>query len=352
MTREQLYEKSIEVIKEGQHRSGGYVACPTFPTYNYSWFRDGSYIAYAMDLAGEHRSAGAFHRWAVENILKREEEITSFLDGNRKNYTELLHTRYTLEGEEGSEEWENFQLDSFGIWIWSMKEHLDQSGTGLKDEMKKAVSLVASYLSSLWQKNCYDSWEENSDRIHIYTLSTIYGGLMSAEKILGIDLSKAYASVKERILTKGCKNGHLVKYEGIDAVDSNLIGANFPCRVLSADDPLMIGTIEKIEKDLYRSGGLHRYDTDTYYGGGIWILLTAWLGIYYLNKGEKAKSEIILDWIVAKADADGHLAEQLTDSLNDRSYLPFWVDKWGESANPLLWSHAMYIILYEKLKKQ
>lgn len=349
MTKELLYKRSLEVIKEGQHESGGYVASPNFPTYHYSWFRDGSYIAYSMDLAGEFESSGNFHKWAVANILKRENELNDFLDGRREDYSEILHTRYTLTGEEGSEEWENFQLDSFGIWIWSLEEHLKLSGKMASANVKRAVSLVSSYLEALWQKNCYDCWEENKDKVHTYTLATIYRGLLSGGSILDTDHSEVCRDIEERLTTRGCRNGHFVKYEGTDAVDSNLLGLYFPCSVLSVDHPMMMKTVDKIVADLYRSGGLHRYRLDTYYGGGIWILLTAWLGITFLGSGNRMKAEDILNWIVDKAGSEGNLAEQITDSLNDPSYLPRWNEKWGVSADPLLWSHAMYIILYKKL---
>ncbi|MDC7234292.1 MAG: glycoside hydrolase family 15 protein [Spirochaetales bacterium] len=349
MTREQLFKQSIKVIKDGQHPTGGYVACPTFPTYNYSWFRDSAYIAYAMDLASEHDSAARFHSWAVRNILAREKALEEYFSGGATDYKELLHTRYTLEGDEGTEEWENFQLDSFGIWLWSVKEHLSLSESKADGPLIQAVNLVARYLTALWQTPCYDCWEENEDKVHIYTLATIYRGLICASEISGTDYSKTVLAVKNRIEKSGCAEGHLVKYEGIRAVDSSLLGAGFPCFVFDPDHPVMDATIKQIEADLLESGGLHRYRADTYYGGGIWILLTAWLGINEVLRGNQDKAEHILDWILSKAGEDGHLPEQLSEAMNDPSYLSHWNEKWGFSANPLLWSHAMYIILYMKL---
>jgi len=51
------------------------------------------------------------------------------------------------------------------------------------------------------------------------------------------------------------------------------------------------------------------------------------------------------DWITAQATPDGHLPEQVAHHLLDASYYDGWVEKWGTSASPLLWSHAMYLIL-------
>jgi len=43
-----------------------------------------------------------------------------------------------------------------------------------------------------------------------------------------------------------------------------------------------------------------------------------------------------------------NLPEQVAENLNAPSYYPTWVERWGEIASPLLWSHAKYIILCSK----
>lgn len=58
-----LVARSVEVILAGQSPSGGYVACPNFEQYRYSWFRDGSFIADAMREAGQMESTDRFFDW-------------------------------------------------------------------------------------------------------------------------------------------------------------------------------------------------------------------------------------------------------------------------------------------------
>ena len=70
-----LYNRSIEIILDYQTPVGAYIACPNFPSYRYSWIRDGSYIAYAMDIAGQHHSAAAFHQWVAQVVLDRKEIV-------------------------------------------------------------------------------------------------------------------------------------------------------------------------------------------------------------------------------------------------------------------------------------
>jgi GH15 family glucan-1,4-alpha-glucosidase len=58
-----LRSHSLAVIRSGQAPTGAFIASPNFSTYHYSWLRDGAFIAYALDRAGAHDSALAFHRW-------------------------------------------------------------------------------------------------------------------------------------------------------------------------------------------------------------------------------------------------------------------------------------------------
>ena len=64
-----LAQHSIDVIRAGQSPSGGYVACPSFEQYRYSWFRDGSFIADAMRVVGEVASADRFFDWCARVVL-------------------------------------------------------------------------------------------------------------------------------------------------------------------------------------------------------------------------------------------------------------------------------------------
>jgi len=59
-----------------------------------------------------------------------------------------------------------------------------------------------------------------------------------------------------------------------------------------------------------------------------------------------------LDWISAKANNQGWLPEQLLDEVLFPDMVNPWVRKWGKVANPLLWSHAMVLILDNALKKK
>src|SRR4030043_1773443 len=154
-----LFRRSIEIIYENQSESGAYIASPNFPTYQYCWFRDASFIAYAMDLAGESQSAAKFHGWAARVIQDRitlvQRAITRAQTGIPPATEDQLHTRYTLEGKDGTrEEWPNYQLDGLGTWLWALNEHLRITSQTCCAEWLQAAQLVGRYLEALWQTPC------------------------------------------------------------------------------------------------------------------------------------------------------------------------------------------------------
>jgi GH15 family glucan-1,4-alpha-glucosidase len=352
-----LWEKSVSVIRENQSPNGAFIASPAFPTYNYSWFRDGSYIAYAMDLAGDHDSAHRFFNWALWAVDQRSEKaeraIAAGKAGKAPDDADLLDTRYTVDGQPGEMEWLNNQLDGFGTLLWAIEQHLKITGTALPENWQAGVSLLARYLEALWKQPCSDCWEEFADKIHIATLSVIYGGLNAASRMLHERIYRDEATrIKTFVLYRGVKDGHLVKFIGTDWVDASLIHASTPYRLLEPDDPIMQATVAKLESDLiFHGGGLHRYVEDNYYGGGEWLLLTAYLAWHNVERGEFARAEELRAWIEAQADELGNMPEQVPGHLLIPEMLPIWEAKWGPVASPLVWSHAAYLTLVDAMTK-
>ena len=161
-------------------------------------------------------------------------------------------------------------------------------------------------------------------------------------------------AIRKQLLAEAETFGHFVKFPNAPAVDASLLGLAVPYGVVAVDDLLMLKTVETIESTILREGGVHRYAEDSYYGGGAWILLTAWLGWYYselavkrpdLADGLQQKIQTCQSWIESRAINNLQLPEQIAENLNAPDYYSTWVERWGEIASPLLWSHAKYIIL-------
>ncbi|MEP6776254.1 MAG: glycoside hydrolase family 66 protein, partial [Chloroflexota bacterium] len=365
-----LFSRSIEIIKANQASGGAYMASPNFEQYHYCWFRDGAYTAYALDLAGEHDSPARFYDWAAGNIAGRASQVgravTAAAQGQAPAPDDILHTRYTVDGAASSDDWPNFQLDGFGTLLWGMSRHLELTGRTLEASpptWRETVKLLVQYLGALWSLPCYDCWEEFPDKLHTYTLASIYGGLQAAAAMLASTpagagsiskfASETAAHIKRFVLDYCVVDGSLVKFKGSTLVDGSLICVSTPYGLFAPDDPVMQATIARIESDLRReSGGVHRYIEDSYYGGGEWVLLTAYLGWHYAERGEAQQAQALLGWVEACANPQGELPEQMSRHLNHPDMLPVWETRWGLVATPLLWSHAAYLTLATSLHQK
>jgi GH15 family glucan-1,4-alpha-glucosidase len=322
-----------------------------------------------MDLVGQNASARAFHQWAVDRVLERAPQVRSgvvkALRGEPLSETDILHTRYRLDGSTGTDQqWPNFQLDGFGTWLWALAEHVRLSQIGdIPSDWVTAAGLVVDYLSALWDQPCYDCWEEFPDRVHPHTLAAIYGGLNSYACLTSEKRTPTLDAIQQHLLDQAEPYGYFVKFDGLAAVDASLLGLAVPYSVVDPEDTRMLATVSQIEATLSVGGGLHRYTADTYYGGGEWLLLTAWLGWYYCKLAQRdpslalsslKKAGICLKWIEDQAglgSQEGWLPEQVPHNLNEESYFPVWQARWGQIAIPLLWSHANYLILYDCLRR-
>ena len=349
-----LAQRSIDIILQNQASSGAYLASPNFPNYRFCWFRDGSFTAYAMDLIGEYGSAARFHEWAADVINHRVNTVHRSIDRIQANEplreSDYLHTRYTIDGKEAvPNEWPEFQLDGFGTWLWSLGEHFDLTKKPLPENWMHAAKLVTDYLTALWLHPCYDCWEENADKVHLYTLASIYGGLKAYNRFAVSDDLAAMQSIKALVKKFKTANGYFVKFIGSDMIDASLLGLAIPYRIIQSKDPSMQMTISHLEQSLIRGGGVHRYPTDSYYGGGEWVLLTGWLGWYYAEVGKYDRAKRMLEWMEMQADVNGYLPEQVPINLNYPNNYELWVKRWGQIARPLLWSHAMYLLLHHFL---
>lgn len=349
-----LRSHSIAVIRAGQHPSGAYVASPNFDTYSYSWLRDGSFIAYGMDCANQHDSALAFHCWVdrtVQSVAHKIDVLEAKANAEQPiDPSDWLHCRYTLDGLEGQDHWGNFQLDGYGAWLWALCQHVQATGTAaLLAELEGSVSLVVRYLCRFWDRPNYDCWEEHPEEAHASTLACLYGGLRAINEYRqDARIDQTCQQIAAYVLEHFVHQGRLTKFQNGASVDANLLWVSVPFGLLAPTDPIMLATVAELERRCL-NGGLHRYPEDTYYGGGQWILLTAWLSWYYLQVGRVSEARRLLHWIEENTDKNGEMTEQVTTCVNDPGMIQHWVDNWGPVAKPLLWSHAMYLVLQAEL---
>jgi len=98
-------------------------------------------------------------------------------------------------------------------------------------------------------------------------------------------------------------------------------------------------------------GGVHRFAADTFYGGGQWPLLSCFAGLARAALGDNEGAAAYLAWAMATATESLDLPEQVDRHLLAPERRQEWIDKWGEVATPLLWSHAMVLRLAKELER-
>ncbi len=339
------------LLLQHQHASGAFVASPSFSQYPFAWLRDGSFVAHALDRAGHVAAADRFHGWVAGVIERHAERMGALVErGRRGEHPEeraFLPARFGLDGAWHDDDWPAFQLDGYGQWLWSLGRHVEVGGEP-SAAVLRAARAVADYLDVFALEPCYDAWEEGRTQLHTSTLASTEAGLRVAATLLG----SPYAATADRVhgfLERECtvaEDGRrrFVKAVRNETVDASLLWISTPFALWPPGDDLVRNTVARIERDLLVDGGLQRYRADTFYGGGAWVLLTAWLGWHHARAGDPGRARALLAWVDAQRDGAGALPEQVPVSRTHPGFLRFWTQRWGDAARPLLWSHAMALL--------
>lgn len=357
-----LLDHSRDLILALQTPEGAYPASPTFSAYKgFCWFRDGAFIADGMSAAGEVASADAFFAWCTRVVLRYRDDIHAAIEGSASGHPlpdrRMLPARFTFDGgRDAGDDWWDFQLDGFGTWLWALEAHATRHGVDL-EPYAEAVALTVNYLACSWNRPCFDWWEEHDEHTHISTLGCIGAGLEAASRMGILDTELAHlatstaATIRDFVLTEGVIDGHLIKWVGSDAVDGSLTSLIAPLGFIAADHPVARATVEAVEANLAVGNGVHRFAADTFYGGGQWPLLSCFAGLAHAALGDRDRAADYLAWASSTATKNLDLPEQVDRHLLAPGRTQEWVDKWGEVATPLLWSHAMVLRLAKELER-
>ena len=124
-------------------------------------------------------------------------------------------------------------------------------------------------------------------------------------------------------------------------MDISILGAVTPFAVFKPKEKKIQNTVEKINLSLRTyTGGYQRFEQDNYRNGNPWIIANLWMTLYYIEAGEKRKAKETFDFVIKTCGKHYLLAEQ----INNETLKPDWVIGLG-------WSHAMFVIVLEKLFK-
>jgi GH15 family glucan-1,4-alpha-glucosidase len=185
--------RSVELLVAAQTRWGSIPASTEHKVYQFGWLRDGSWCAYALDVAGHHEQAQAWHQWVARTLLEHEARFDEACEAVRTDAVTgavMMPARFTLDGHEevpdadGEDEWPNFQTDCYGFWLWALADHVTRGGL-IDDTLAAAADLVVRCLLVAGRTACYDCWEEHPGNVHTSSLAAVAAGLRDAGRMLG-----------------------------------------------------------------------------------------------------------------------------------------------------------------------
>ena len=326
--------------------------------YAYCWPRDAVFIAKALDILKMTKETEKFY-----NVFCK---MTQSKNG-------MWEQRFYTDGKLAPC-W-GYQIDETASVVHGVYSHYEYTKNEefLKNNLQmceKAVDFLKKYVRDLFDETgkyhvSYDLWEM-CEGTHLYSLASIYSAFESIKKIYKVlgknvsefennrlkgekinkniqEISALQIQIKEfieRNLYDETRKSY-VRNTDDKRIDISLLGAVIPFKVFSPKEKKIQNTVENINLTIRTyTGGYKRFENDHYRNGAPWPIANLWMTLYYLEIGEKKKAKDTFDFVLKTAGKHSLLGEQ----VDNQTLKPNWVLGLG-------WSHAMFIIVLEKLNK-
>ena len=320
--------------------TGGIVAAPTagLPEdpggernwdYRYCWLRDSALTLEALLLHGRTEAALQWRNWLLRAVAGDPEDLQIMygVAGERSLPERTLdHLPGYLDSRPvriGNAAVAQFQADVVGEVLIALGK-LRDAGDVDDDFSWPLQRNMLDYVVRHAGRPDQGLWEMRGDP-HYFTHSRVmmWAGLDRGIRAVthhGLDgpvreWTTLRDSLREEILTKGVstEGGYFTQTYDNTEVDASLL--QIPqTDFLSYDDPIMLATVERIERDLLPHGLLLRYrttGTDGLSGGEHpFLACSFWLVEQYAQTGRLADARELMDRLVGCANDLGLLAEE------------------------------------------
>lgn len=323
--------------------------------YAYSWPRDAAFITTALDLLNMNKETEKFYK----NFCK-----------NTQNRNGMWEQRFYTDGRLASS-W-GYQIDETASVIYGVYNHYlnTKDLKFIKDNFKmleKATKYLEQYMDKILKnekldKTSYDLWEMH-EGISLYSIASIFAGfnaMIDIDELMVNEFNNnrlkqnEIREQKERLQDKIIKIKEYIVNNFYDEdkknyrrnleddkLDISILGTIYPFNVFSPKEKKIENTIERINMTLRTyTGGYLRFENDHYTQDRPWVITTLWMALYYIEVGKIKEAKECFDFVVNSQSPYGFLAEQVDNSRME----PAWVIGLG-------WSHAMFIIVLDKLKR-
>ena len=370
--------------------TGGIIASPEIDEdftkcgrYAYCWPRDAVFITKAMDIVKMEKETEKFYKVFCKKTQSKNgmweqrfytdgslapcwgyqiDETASVVYGVYEHYKVTKSEKFLKDNLQMCEKAIDF-LKKY-LKDWTGIEGIDEEKRDVvkdeieEDTLKRTGKLHKYHVS-------YDIWEM-CEGIHLYSLASIYAAfdsILNIYRVLGKNVSDFENNrLKEEKIQRNEREIEKIQVEIKKYINENMydeqkksyvrnpddkkmdisiLGAVTPFNVFSAKEKKVKNTVESINLHLRTyTGGYQRFEGDHYMNSNPWPIANLWMTLYYLETGEKKKAKETFDFVVKTAGKHYFLGEQVDNS----TLKPNWVIGLG-------WSHAMFLIVLEKLYK-
>jgi GH15 family glucan-1,4-alpha-glucosidase len=334
---------SLRVLKALTYApTGGIVAAPTTSLperiggvrnwdYRYCWLRDATFTLYAFLNAGYEQEARSFRDWLLRAAAGQAEKLQIMygLGGERRLSEYELPWLSGYAGSApvrvGNAASEQFQLDVYGEVIDTFaqsRRHGLHSGSTWPLQRK-----LMEFLESKWAEPDDGIWEVRGGRRH-FTHSKVLAWVAFDRAIEAVERFdregplERWKQIRAEIHEEVCREGFNVELNaftqsyGTNALDAStllipLVG------FLPADDPRVVGTIERIQRDLTRDGFVDRYAAAEASavdglppGEGVFLPCSFWLVDCLSMLGRDDEARALFERLLAVRNDLGLLSEE------------------------------------------
>lgn len=347
--------------------------------YAYCWPRDAVFITKAMDILKMDKDTEKFYKVFCKKTQSKNgmweqrfftdgklapcwgyqvDETASVVYGVFEHYKYTKSIKFLKDNLQMCEKATDFLKRYVEDWL-----EINVKDDREKDIVKEQIENEMGSSKGHKYHISYDLWEMN-EGIHLYSLASIYSAFDSMINIyenLGKNTSDFDNNrLKEEKISKSKKELEKMKVEIKKYINQNMydenkksyirniedrkmdisiLGAITPFSVFKAKEKKIQNTVERINLSLRTyTGGYQRFEDDNYMNGNPWPIANLWITLYYLEAGEKKKAKECFDFVIKTVGKHYFLGEQ----VNNETLKPNWVIGLG-------WSHAMFIIVLERL---
>ncbi len=383
----EIYKRSILLFPLlTNSETGAIIASPEIDEYftkcgryAYCWPRDAVFITKAMDILKMDKDTEKFYKVFCKKTQSKNgmweqrfftdgklapcwgyqvDETASVVYGVFEHYKYTKSIKFLKDNLQMCEKATDFLKRYVEDWL-----EINVKDDREKDIVKEQIENEMGSSKGHKYHISYDLWEMN-EGIHLYSLASIYSAFDSMINIyenLGKNTSDFDNNrLKEEKISKSKKELEKMKVEIKKYINQNMydenkksyirntedrkmdisiLGAITPFSVFKAKEKKIQNTVERINLSLRTyTGGYQRFEDDNYMNGNPWPIANLWITLYYLEAGEKKKAKECFDFVIKTVGKHYFLGEQ----VNNETLKPNWVIGLG-------WSHAMFIIVLEKL---